>query len=122
MEDDFSTLRKGIIEFVEQMDKLQRLSPQIAAQKAGTDTFFAALLEATRSICERVPIRRLLGRVREASRAEILAAAAVLIEIADGEGADMLEGMEGADGNTQLAGVMAEARRRMEGSRNGTSD
>ena len=119
MDDPYPETRQGIIEFVEMIDKLQRLSPRAAPQTPVMREFVEVLLQAVQQISERLAIRRLFGRVREASREEIYAAAAALIEIAESaEGDGLLESLQqpaSEAGQPSIVEMLKRSRQQMNG-------
>jgi len=118
-------MREGIIEFVDMLDKLLRLAPNAMLPDETARAFVDAVVEAVAELAAIPAIRRLMGRVREASPDEIKAAAQALIDVSgQDKGFEVVEKMStaAADANrTKLASTLSEMQKMMGASRNGTS-
>ena len=124
MDGEYAAMRAGIIEFVELLDKLLRLAPNAMLPDETTRIWLEVVVEAASDILAEPAIHKLVGRVREASPAEIRAAAQALIDISGQDGLDTVQKMsaEAAKADqTWLATALSEIQDTTESRRNGTS-
>ena len=89
-EASFQRVRQGVIEFVEQLDHLLLM---VSKHGASNRQFVKTVTAVVTSIMSRAPLRRLRGRAREATRAEIIEAAAELVVVCNSEGQQMTQSM-----------------------------
>jgi hypothetical protein len=89
-EASYQRVRQGLIEFVDQLDHLLLM---VSKHGASNRRFVKTVTDVVSSIMDRPPLRRLRGRAREATKAEIIEAAAELVIVCNEEGHQMTQTM-----------------------------
>ena len=118
----FPALRLGVVHLIEMLDKVLRAHSKVVDEDATMRRFHASVAKSLREVAELPKVRPLLGRVREASPEEIMAAAIQLNQIAQQQrGRDIVASLSKAAadaGKVDVADVLNMRAQEMEHRRN----